>query len=100
MHETPDGPTPWWMWGEIQRALGRLEQGQSALAQRQDDMHRWTLHHLTRIEQRLETKSSDTRSTLLRWALDLPWGRLVLWIASISGSGWGVMQWLRVLFGQ
>ena len=97
---TPDGPSPWWMWGEIQRSLGRLEQGQTALAQRQDDMHRWTLHHLSRIEQRLETRGNATRSLPWRWLGELPWGRILMWIASISSGSYGVTRWLQVLFGQ
>lgn len=89
--EPSGGPTLWWVWGDLKQALGRLEQGQV-------DMRREFQFQLRRVDQRLDARTE--RRTPLRWAMRLPWDRILGFVA----GGLGVMgylkpEWVRLLTG-
>ena len=110
----PNGATSWMVWGEIQKALGRLEatmhanrqatidQG-AAMRQRQDDMRRELLGHIGLLHKRLE-KNKSRSSPVLGWlSKHLPWDRVVTAAISILGMlgiirpSW--LSWLKMLGG-
>lgn len=84
-----------WMWGEVQKALGRLEGGQLAIAQRQGD----TLHEMRTW--RLEQRRTEKRN--MGWLRHLPWDRMIFGLITLLGTlGWIKPAWLaqlRLIFG-
>lgn len=92
-----------WMWGEIQKALGRLETGQLAnrqtvldqgiaMRQRQDDMRREIMTHIARLDRREGVRRR------MGWLRHVPWDRVLIFLATSLGAlGWVKPEWIRLL---
>ena len=82
-----------WMWGEIQKSLGRLEEQGLAMRLRQDDMRRELLGRISRLEK-------GSRNGNLGWLKHIPWDRVAVLAMSVLGAmGWMVPRWLKMLAG-